>query len=81
MKAFGSKELIKCVEKLGFTFKRQSSSHLIYAPPKGRESSDRNKNILPVQEGRKSYDPHARPRYISQIKKFGFSKKEIEKYL
>lgn len=79
-KAFGSRELIKCVERLGFTFKRQTR-HLIYTPPKGRKSTMIGKNILPIQPGRKSFDPHSRARYISQIKSFGFTKKEIEEKL
>ena len=81
MKAFGSRDLIKCIEKLGFVFKRQTSSHKIFHPPKGRKSTMLNKNILPIQIGRKSYDPNARSRYVGQIKSFGFTKKEVEKYL
>ena len=80
-KAFGSRELIKCVECLGFIFKRQSSSHLIYQSPKGKKSSVINRNILPIQTGRKTYDKNARIRYISQIRSFSFSKKEIEECL
>ena len=81
MKSFGSRELIKCVEKLGFSFKRQSSSHLIYHPPQGRKSTTINKNIFPIQVGRKTYDKNAQSRYVGQLKSFGFTKKEIEENL
>ena len=81
MKSFGSRELIKCVEKLGFEYKRQSSSHLIYHPPRGSKSMTISKNILPIQIGRKTYDKNAQSRYVSQIKSFGFTKEEIEKNL
>lgn len=78
-KAFGSKELTKCVEKLGFIYQRASSSHAIYKPPKGKENAQHRS--LPIQFGKKSYDPNGRARYISEIKSYGFTKKEIEKCL
>lgn len=76
-KSWGSRELVQCVECLGFEFKRQTR-HLIYAPPKGRTSTTINKNLLPIKGEVKSYDPNSRSRYITQIKSFGFTKEEIE---
>jgi len=81
MKVFGSRKLIKCVKELGFIFKRQTSSHQIFHPPKGRKSTMLNKNILPIQVGRNTYDSNACSRYVGQIKSFGFTKKEIEENL
>ena len=78
-KAFGSKELIKCIGKLGFTYQGMSSSHSIYKPPAGKENSEHRP--LPIQVGKKSFDPHSRARYISEIKSYGFTKEEIEKNL
>jgi hypothetical protein len=75
-KAFGSKDLLKCVKKLGFTYLRTSSSHEIYAPPQGKRNPQGRS--LPIQVGKKSYDPHSRARYISEIKNYGFTKEEIE---
>lgn len=82
MKAFGSKELEKCVEKLGFTFNSISSSHHAkYNPPKGINIPVGNYPFFQFQLGRKAYDPHSANRYITQLKKFGFSKEQIEKNL
>jgi len=76
-KAWGSRELTKCVECLGFTFKRQTR-HLIFTPPRGKISTTISKNILPIKGGVKSFDPNSRARYISQIKSFHITKQEIE---
>jgi len=75
-KAFGSKELLKCIKKLGFTYQRESSSHEIYNPPQGKKNS--LGRPLPIKVGVKSYDPNGRARYISEIKSYGFTKEEIE---
>lgn len=74
-KAFGSKELVKCLKKLGFTYLRESSSHQIYGPPSGKKNPEGRP--LPVKVGVKSYDPNSRSRYISEIKMYGFTKEEI----
>ena len=74
-KAFGSKELIKCLKKLGFTYLRESSSHQIYSPPSGKKNP--GGRPLPVKVEVKSYDPNSRSRYISEIKMYGFTKEEI----
>lgn len=76
-KAFGYKELVRCLKKLGFTYQRASSSHEIYNPPQGKRNS--LGRPLPVKVGVKSYDPHSRARYISEIKSYGFKREEIER--
>lgn len=82
MKAFGSKELEKCVKKLGFTFDSISSSHHAkYVPPSGKNVPIGNYPFFQFQLGRKTYDPHSANRYISQLKNLGFTKEEIEKNL
>jgi len=79
MKAFGSRDLIRCVECLGFKFNRQSSHHLIYEPPKNRQNPEHRP--YSIQIGKKSYIPHSRSRYISELKSYGFTKDQIEKCL
>lgn len=79
--AFGSKDLIKFLEKKNFTLKPSNhSSHLKYYPPKDLKVTN-NYPFMTVQLGRKKYDPYACSRYIQELKKFGFSKKELEKEL
>ncbi len=75
--AFGSKELCKCLIKLGFKEKPQKATshqkfHSAKVPPVGVHP------FITVILGRKSYDPTTRSRYITQIKRLGFTKKEIE---
>ena len=78
MKSFGSKELERCLLKLGFIPKGIQSSHVKYYHKKGRTGS---KPFMIVQLGKKSYGKNAANRYVSEIKKFGFAKEEIEKNL
>ena len=77
-RSFGSKELVRCLEILGFIFNRQGSSHAIYNFPKDHQPPIGIRPYMTVQLGRKVYDPHSASRYISEIKKFGFTKKEVE---
>lgn len=74
-KAFGYKDLLKCLKKLGFTYQRESSSHEIYNPPV--DKSNPLGRPLPIKVGVKSYDPNSRARYISEIKSYGFTKEEV----
>ncbi len=76
--SFGSKELEKCLKELGFILKRTSSSHAIFDPPNDKLPPIGSRPFMTVQLGRKTYDPHSANRYISQIKRFGFTKTEIE---
>lgn len=78
MKSFGSRELCKCLKTLKFIPKPQSkSSHVKYGAPPGIDCPPGMRPFMVVQMGRKTYHPHTRSRYISEIKKFGFKKEEI----
>lgn len=78
MKQFGSKEICKCLKKLGFTSQFQrASSHIKYKPPIGKNRSLDQRPFQMVQLGKKTFSRHACARYTSQIKSFGFTKKEI----
>lgn len=76
---FGSKELIKCLEKLGFVFESQRASHCKYKPPKGYPKDKSLRPFMIVQEDRGNYVQHSCSRYISEIKLMGFTQDEIEK--
>lgn len=79
MKSFGSKELKKCLEALGFTYHSISSSHHAkYYPPPGVKGADYP--FFVFQLGIKSYPKHSANRYITQLSRF-FPKSEIEKNL
>ena len=75
-KSFGSKELQRCLARLGFISRGIESSHLKYYHKRGLSGS---KPFMIVQLGKKTYGRNAANRYISQIKQFGFTKEEIEK--
>ncbi len=78
MKSFGSKELCGCLKTLKFNPGSQNkTSHVKYKIPPNKKCPPGVRPFIMVQLGRKSYHPHARSRYISQIKRFGFTKKEI----
>lgn len=77
-KSFGSKNLDKCLTKLGFSQKGIKSSHAKYYHKRGKAGS---KPFIIIQLGKKTYGKNASNRYISQLKRFGFTKKEIEKNL
>lgn len=82
MKAFGSKDLEKCVKKLGFVFDSISSSHHAkYIPPSGRDPLPGVRPFFIIQLGRRSYDSYSANRYLTELKHLGFSKEEIEKAL
>lgn len=81
MRSFGSKELENCVKKLGFTFKNIQASHIKYLPPPRQDASAEARPYFVFQLGKKSYDKNAASRYITQLKRLGFSKEEIEKSL
>jgi len=75
-RAFGSKDLEKGIVRLGFKYIRASSSHWVYNPPKGMSNLQNRPFVFKV--GVKSYDPHSRARYISELKSYGFIKSQIE---
>lgn len=81
-KSFGSRELYKCLIKLGFNpLAQKGTSHLKFSPPKGKVVSQGTRPFMIIQLNIKTYDPHSASRYINQIMKFGFSKEEIYKNL
>lgn len=80
-KAFGTKALANCIIGLGFTYRRSNNSHDIYDPPKGHLSPKGTRPFFAIQFGQKTYDSYICNRYISELKKFGFTKKEIENRL
>lgn len=77
-KSFGTKELHQCLIKLGFTPDNSNSSHIKYYHQQGKVGQY---PFIMVQVGKKNYGKNSCQRYIQELKKFGFSKKEIEKYL
>lgn len=81
MKSFDSRELENCVKKLGFTFKNIQSSHVKYLPPKSKNFLPEARPYFVLQLGKKTYDSNAMSRYVTQLKRFGFTKEEIEKNL
>ncbi len=78
MRAFGSKELIGCVEFLGFIKKSIAASHAKYEMPKGRPCPSGERPFMIVQLEKKGFDKHSANRYIGELKRKGFSKEEIE---
>ena len=78
LKAFGFKELHKCLEKLGFYPEDNNSSHIKYYHKDGKCGKY---PFLMIQVTRKKYDKNASNRYIRELKMFGFTKKEIEEKL
>lgn len=79
---FGSKELCKWLDKLGFTENKQKgSSHLKYSAPKNLEIPKGIRPFIIVILGRKKYDPHTCSSYIRQIAALGISKEKIIKLL
>jgi len=81
MKSFGSKELQRCLLDLGFVVKSVESSHIKFWPPKGHETSRGRRPFQMVQIGKKTYRKNDQNRYITQIKRFGFTKEKIVKAL
>ena len=77
MKSFGSTDLIKCLLRLGFTKdKSTGSSHSKYNCPKKMEKGIRP--FLIVILNVKTYDKTTQNRYLTQLKKLGYSLKELE---
>jgi len=82
MKSFGSKELCKCLENLGFQRQPQkATSHIKYKIPSGKKIPCKWKPFIVVQLGRKNYDNHSSTRYMRQIINLGFDINEIIKKL
>lgn len=82
MKNFGTKDLCKCLENLGFTLEEHqtSSHHYKYNIPKGHVISKGLRPFLMVQMGQKAFLPNSCSRYITEIKRLGFTKEDIDKH-
>lgn len=81
-KLFGSVHLIHCLKKIGFIQDSQKgSSHLKFIPPKEHKIPDGIRPFMMVQLGKKQYDPHSCSRYLTELNRLGFNKKELEKLL
>jgi len=75
---FGTKELIRCLTKLGFTHASISgSSHQKMNIPNNWNVPKGTRPFIIVILGKKIYDPHTRSSYINQIRKLGFDNKTI----
>lgn len=76
MKSFGSADLVKCLTCLGFTREFSTgSSHIKYTSPKKVEKGTRP--FITVILGVKIYDKTTQGRYLTQIKRLGYTKDEI----
>ena len=76
---YGSRELTRCLESLGFTLRRKQSgtSHVKYDPPSHVKANPGERSFIIVQLNIKNYDSNACSRWINQIKAFGFSREEV----
>lgn len=73
---FGSRELCSALINLGFKKEKQGGTrHLKFSISKKLLQGIRP--FIIVILNRKNFDPHTRSSYIRQIKKLGFSEKEI----
>lgn len=80
--SFGTRELIRCLERLGFTPKPQlATSHRKYISPLHIKANIGQRSFIMVQLNIKRYDSNACSRYIGEIKSFGFTREEIIKAL
>lgn len=76
---FGSRELRKALVELGFCIERKTSGtrHVKYCidikPPPGLRP------FIIVIDNTKSYDKHTASSYVTQIRRLGFTNKQIEK--
>lgn len=75
---FGSRELVRCLLRLGFTSRKQMGTrHVKYNPPSNIKLKPGQRSFIMVQENIKTYDSNACSRYINEIKAFGFSREEV----
>ena len=80
--SFGPKELSKCLIRLGLEPEsRKATSHVKFKYNTNKKLPDGSRPFITLIEGRNIYDPITRGRYITQLKRLGFSLKEIKKGL
>ncbi len=78
--SFGSRDLTRCLLKLGFTPNPQvGSRHLKFISP--RPVSKGQRSFIIVLQNKKVYDPITCKNIFRQIKQLGFSEEEILKCL
>lgn len=77
MKSFGSKDLVNCLQSLGFKKNKQhGTSHLKLSSSKPVPPGIRPFIIAILNK--KTYDPHTQKSYLRQIKNLGYAQEEIE---
>ncbi len=78
MKSYGARELIQCLECLGYKAQPQvGSRHLKFRSPNKIEKG-KHPFIIVIQN-RNTYDPEYQRGYIQEIKRHGFTISQIEK--
>ena len=76
--SFGSRDLRKCLECLGFKEQPSvGSSHLKYTVPKEKSTKVGIRPFFIVILGKKTYDPNTASKIIKQIIRLGFTTEEI----
>ena len=77
-KLFGSADLCHCLMKLGFQASKQSSSsHIKFFPPSIHKIPIGIRPFMIVQINKKQFDKHTCSRYIIELVRMGFERKEI----
>jgi len=82
-RAFGTKDLIKCLKCLGFkrSSKQTGTSHIKFDCPKDVNIPIGVRPFIIVIKKKGAYRKNAQNSYITQISRFGFPKKDILKNL
>jgi len=78
---FGTKELTSCLINLGFYLdpnKSNHSHHVKYLAPKHKILSKEIRPFIVVQLGQKTYYKQAAQGYLREIRRFGFTTKDID---
>lgn len=78
MKSFGSRELVRCLNRLKYKASPQvGSRHRKYKPPQISKNDPRP--FILIMQGKNNIDPVHQKKYINKIKSHGFTEHEIEK--
>jgi hypothetical protein len=79
---YGSRELVNCLNNLGFSQEPQTATrHVKFKTPQSITINPGQRSFIMVQLGIKTFDSNTCPRYITEIKNFGFSRETIIKNL
>lgn len=77
---FGSIQLCKALENLGFTPEKQNStSHQKWSVPKGKKIPTNSRTFIIVVLGKKQYFPPTVSGSLRQLRSLGFTNEEIIK--